>query len=96
MAHTTLGTIVLQEDNAPLIATTDNTVAMYRLVKHIAVRIAFIHEKVDMGVILINKVASENNLANFFTKPIVSTFDWAVSQLGLHPHPLAKRDITKA
>ena len=74
---------LLKADNCGAIALTKNT-KDHGKVKHIDIRHHYIRELLRSGVIAIEQVPSENNLADLFTKPIPRD---------QHHHLLATLDI---
>jgi hypothetical protein len=63
------GTTVIYEDNQSAIRLADNETS-HKRTKHIAVKYHYTKEQQDFGSITIRYVASEDNLADFFTKPL--------------------------
>ena len=59
---------VLQEDNQIAIKLAENE-ASHKRTKHIDVKYKYTQEQQDLGTICVKYVPSEENLADFFTKP---------------------------
>ena len=60
---------VIHEDNTGAIALSENPVSHNRS-KHIDIRYHFVRERVEMGEVKLVHVASEDQLADLFTKPL--------------------------
>ena len=74
---------LLCEDNQSAIKLAENE-ASHKRTKHIDVKYKYTREQ-DMGTICVEYVPSEENLADFFTKPLACVqFQEMCKQLGLH------------
>ena len=75
---------VLQEDNQTAIKLAEDK-ASHKCTKHIDVKYKYMREQQDLGTICVEYVPSEENLADFFTKPFARIqFMKACKQLELH------------
>jgi hypothetical protein len=75
---------VLREDNQTAIKLAEDE-ASHKRTKHIDVKYKYTREQQDLGTIRVEYVPSEENLADFFTKPFARVqFVEACKQLGLH------------
>ena len=75
---------VLREDNQTAIKLAEDK-ASHKRTKHIDVKYKYTWEQQDLGTICVEYVPSEENLADFFTKPFTRVqFVEACKQLGLH------------
>jgi hypothetical protein len=62
------GPTTIQEDNQTAIKLVEDKM-LHKRTKHIAVKYHYFKEQQDIGIISIFYISSENNLADFFTKP---------------------------
>ena len=75
---------VLREDNQTAIKLAEDE-ASHKHTKHIDVKYKYMQEQQDLGTIHVKYVPSEENLADFFTKPFTRVqFVEACKQLRLH------------
>ena len=72
--------VVIHEDNQSCIEYTKNP-TQYKRTKHIDQKYHFVKDEVLMGTIKITKIATNDNLADIFTKPLeVNRFHYLLSQ----------------
>jgi len=64
------GPVVMYEDNQSTIAMVKNGNCTAERTRHINVKYFWLHEKIKAGEIVLRYVASENNVADYFTKSI--------------------------
>ena len=58
------------EDNSAVITITTDNQAYHKKCKHFLMVINYIREQVDLGMIEIQKIAGEDNMADLHTKPL--------------------------
>ena len=76
---------VLREDNQTAIKLAEDETS-HKHTKHIDVKYHYTKEQQDLGKLVIKYVASEDNLADFFTKALTRPQHQAMcKQLGLYP-----------
>ena len=63
-------TTVCMEDNSAVITITTDDQAYLKKCKHFLMVINYIREQVDLGMIEIQKIAGEDNMADLHTKPL--------------------------
>jgi len=75
---------LLREDNQSAIKLAEDE-ASHKRTKHIDVKYKYTREQQDLGTICVEYVPSEENLADFFTKPLARVqFQEMCKRLGLH------------
>ena len=75
---------LLREDNQSAIKLAEDK-ASHKRTKHIDVKYKYTREQQDLGTICVEYVPSEENLADFFTKPLAHVqFVDVCKRLGLH------------
>ena len=76
--------VTVQEDNAAAIVLSSTIITGKRL-KHMDLKYHIINEKVASGVIVLNKVNTEVQLADLFTKPTCRAISTAVRPSPVSP-----------
>jgi hypothetical protein len=61
---------IIMEDNSAVITITTDDQAYLKKFKHFLMVINYIREQVDMGLVEIQKIACEDNMADLHTKPL--------------------------
>jgi hypothetical protein len=61
---------IIMEDNSAVITITTDDQAYLKKCKHFLMVINYIREQVDMGLVEIQKIAGEDNMADLHTKPL--------------------------
>jgi hypothetical protein len=64
-----LPAIIMEDNSAVIIITTDDQ-AYLKKCKHFLMVINYIREQVDLGMIAIQKIVGEDNMADLHTKPL--------------------------
>ena len=61
---------IIMEDNSAVVTVTTDDAAYIKKCKHFLMVINYVREQVNLGIIQINKINGEENIADIHTKPL--------------------------